>query len=269
MLRGKFHWLKWLALALALLFAAIVFAFWSARSRYEKQLSQQIWPVVAPEIPVVSNSPANFKSTVLLLGDSRMAQWDLPQLPGWRVVNAGAGGLTTGQLRLCAPQLLDKFHPDAVVLEAGINDLKLIGLRTELSPQIVLLAASNLTAVVRECAACHCQVIVLETWPAGKPDLERRLVWSAEIPAAVDALNAQLQKLDAAEQGIRVVDLFKEAGLKPKAGLYRDTLHFKPEVYQHLTPALERELKVRGAGFQPAVSGKQFGENLPQLSSGN
>jgi lysophospholipase L1-like esterase len=238
MLRGKFHLLKWPALALLALFAA----FLPARSRYENQLSRQIWPVVAPEISAVSNSPANFKSTVLLLGDSRMAQWDLPQLAGWRVVNAGAGGLTTGQLRLCATELLAEFHPDAVVLEAGINDLKFLGLRPEISAQIVSLAASNLTAVVRECAARRCRVIVLETWPAGHPDLARRLVWSAEISAAVDALNAQLQHLNLPEQGIRVVNLFKEAGLKPEAGLYRDTLHFKPEVYQRLTPALEKNL---------------------------
>ena len=250
--RGKFHRLKWPALALAVLSAAIVFEFWSARNRYENQLSRQIWPVAAPEISVISVSPANFKSTVLLLGDSRMAQWDLPPLAGWRVVNAGAGGLTTGQLRLCAPKLLDEFHPDVVVLEAGINDLKFIGLRTELSPQIVLLAASNLTSVVHECAARHCQVIVLETWPVGQPDLARRLVWSAEIPAAVDELNAQLQKLNAPEQGIRVVDLFKEAGLKPQAGLYRATLHFKPEVYQRLTPALERELEAARRGVSTA-----------------
>lgn len=248
MLRGKFYWLKWFVPVLVVLSAAIVFEFWSARSRYESQLSQQIWPVVAPEISVVSNSPADFKSTVLLLGDSRMAQWDLPQLAGWRVVNAGAGGLTTGQLRLCAPKLLDEFHPDAVVLEAGINDLKLIGLRREVAPQIISLAASNLTAVVHECAARRCPVIMLETWPAGQPDFVRRLVWSAEIPTAVDALNAQLQKLNAPEQGIRVVDLFKEAGLKPQAGLYRDTLHFKPEVYQRLTPALERELDAARRG---------------------
>lgn len=242
MLRGKFHRLKWRVTLLAVLSAATVLGFWSARTHYEYRLAQQIWPVAAPEISVVSKSPPGFKSTVLLLGDSRMAQWDLPQLVGWRVVNAGAGGLTTGQLRLAAPKFLDEFHPDAVVLEAGINDLKFIGLRTALSPQIISLAASNLTAVVRGCAADHCQVIVLETWPAGQPDLARRLVWSAKIPAAVDALNAQLQHLNSPGQGIRVVDLFKEAGLKPEAGFYRDTLHFKPEVYQSLTPALEKIL---------------------------
>ncbi|MGA2854459.1 MAG: GDSL-type esterase/lipase family protein, partial [Verrucomicrobiota bacterium] len=174
--RGNFHRLKWLALSLAVLSAAVVLGFWPARSRYENRWARQIWPAIAPNISARSSSPANSAPTVLLLGDSRMAQWDLPQWPGWRVVNAGADGLTTGQLRLCAPKLLDEFQPDAVVLEAGINDLKFAGLHPEMASQLVSLAASNLTAVVHECAARHCRVILLETWPASQPDLARRLV---------------------------------------------------------------------------------------------
>lgn len=248
MARGNFHRLRWSVLVLAVLFAATILAFWSARTRYEYHLAERIWPLNAPDISVVSNAPANFSSTVLLLGDSRMAQWELPQLAGWRVVNAGAGGLTTGQLRLCAPKLLDEFQPDAVVLEAGINDLKFLGLRPEMGSRIISLASSNLAAVVHECAARRCRVIVLETWPAAQPDLARRLVWNAAIPASVVSLNAQLHSLNAPEQGICVIDLFNDAGLEPEAGLYRDTLHFKPEVYQHLTPALERELEAYRRG---------------------
>ena len=248
--RGNIHRLKWRMTLLAVLSAAAALAIWSARTHYEYALAQQIWPLTAPEISARSSSPANSAPTVLLLGDSRMAQWDLPRWPGWRVVNAGAGGLTTGQLRLCAPKLLDGFHPNAVVLEAGINDLKFLGLRPDMGPRIILLAANNLAAVVRECASRRCQVIVLETWPAGQPDLARRLVWSTAIPTAVDSLNAQLHLLDAPERGIRVADLFKESGLKPEASLYRDTLHFKPEVYQRLTPALEKELEAGWRGVR-------------------
>jgi lysophospholipase L1-like esterase len=247
--RGKFQRLKWLALLFVVLCAVAVHAFWRARNRYENQLAQQIWPVMAPDISARSSSPAGSEPTVLLLGDSRMAQWDLPQLSRWRVVNAGAGGLTTGQLRLGAPKLLDEFRPDAVVLEAGINDLKYIGLRPEMASRIISLAASNLAAVVHECAARHCRVILLETWPASQPDLARRLVWNAAIPAGVASLNAQLRLLNAPGQGIRVVDLFKDAGLQPEARLYRDTLHFKPEVYQRLTPAVEKELAPASRNF--------------------
>lgn len=229
-------------LVLAVSSAAVALTICSARTHYEYQLAQQIWPLTAPDISARPSSPSNSAPTVLLLGDSRMAQWDLPRWSGWRVVNAGASGLTTAQLRLSAPKLLDECRPDAVVLEVGINDLKFLGLRPETAPQIISLAAGNLAAVVRECAARHCRVIVLETWPAGKPDLLRRLVWNAKISAAVGSLNAQLRLLSSPAQGIRVVDLFSEAGLKPEASLYLDTLHFKPEVYQRLTPVLEKNL---------------------------
>ena len=239
--RGNWK-LKWLAVGFAV-FAALVFvSAWTLRRQYETRLARQIYPETAPQLSIVADAPSGSTPTVLLLGDSRMAQWNLPPLAHWRVVNAGTGGLTTGQLCLSAPKLLDETHPDAVVLEAGINDLKFLGLRPAMAPQITSLAASNLTAVVNECAARRCKIIVLETWPAGQPNLVRRWIWNATIPAAVGSLNARLRLLNAPERGIRVVDLFAETGLKPEAGLYRDALHFKPEVYQQLTPALGKDL---------------------------
>jgi len=233
---------KLCALALAVLFAAICLTFWVLRARYERRLREQIWPAGAPEVSVLQSAPGGSIPTVMLLGDSRIAQWGFPQLAHWRVVNAGAGGLTTGQIRLLAPGLLAEVHPDAVVLEAGINDLKYLGLRPGMAPTIVSLAASNLVDVVNECAGHHCKVVVLETWPAGRPSLARKLVWNATIPASVNQLNARLRVLDSPERGIRVVDLFSEAGLNPGPQSYQDTLHFTPETYARLTPLLEREL---------------------------
>jgi lysophospholipase L1-like esterase len=242
------YWLKWLGMALAISLAAMVGLIWAMRERYEHRLQRQIWPAAAPETAVLASPSAGSRPTVLLLGDSRMAQWGLPPLTGWRVVNAGAGGLTTGQIRLRTPQLLEEFHPDTVVVEAGINDLKFLGLRPALTSEIVALAASNLAAVAGECAEHHCQVMVLETWPAGPPDFVRRLVWSAAVSDSVNQLNARLRLLNSPEKRIRVVDLFGAAGLKPEAGLYRNTLHFKPEVYQRLTPVLEKELNATSSG---------------------
>ena len=110
---------------------------------------------------MLAGPSANSEPAVLFLGDSRVAQWALPSLPGWRVVNAGAGGWTTGQIRLRVPQLLEEFHPDVVVVEAGINDLKYLGLRPAMKSQIVTLVASNLTVIAEECAQRHSKVIVL------------------------------------------------------------------------------------------------------------
>jgi lysophospholipase L1-like esterase len=235
-------WLKWLLAALTVLLAAVVLSVWMLRAHYENRLRQQIWPADAPEVSVLSSAPGGSVPTVMLLGDSRMAQWGLPQLAHWRIVNAGAGGLTTGQIRLCAPKLLDEIHPDVVVLEAGINDLKFLGLRPGMASQVVSLALGNITAIVSECAARHCRVIVLETWPPGRPGLARRLVWNAAISVAVSQFNAQLRSLNSPQRDIRVVELFGEAGLELGNGAYRDALHFTPATYARLTPALGREL---------------------------
>jgi lysophospholipase L1-like esterase len=231
-----------LAAALAVSLAAGFLSLWVMRARYERQLRQQIWPDHAPEPSVVSNAPAGLAPTALLLGDSRMAQWGLPPLAHWHVVNAGTGGFTTAQTRLCAPALLDQFRPDVVVLQAGINDLKYLGLRPDMSSPVVALALSNLAAVTGECAQRRCQVLLLTVWPASEPDLARRVVWSEAVPAAVARLNGKLQLLASPTKAIRVVDLFKEAGLAPEAEFYRDTLHLKPAAYQRLTPCLQREL---------------------------
>jgi lysophospholipase L1-like esterase len=233
---------KMYALALAVLCAAIFLTFWILRACYERRLQNQIWPAGAPEVSVLSGAPGGSIPTVMLLGDSRIAQWGLPQLAHWRVVNAGVGGSTTGQIRMLAPGLLAEVHPDAVVLEAGINDLKFLGLRPEMAPTIISLAMSNLVDVVNECTGHHCKVLVLETWPASRPSLARRLVWNATIPASVNQFNARIRMLDSPERGIRVVDLFSEAGLNPGPQSYQDTLHFTPETYARLTPLLEKEL---------------------------
>lgn len=234
---------KWPAIGFAVLAVLLFTSFWMLRQHYEHRLARQIYPVAAPRLSVVANAPAHFDATVLLLGDSRMVQWGVPQLPDWRVVNGAVGGSTTGQLRLAAPKLLEKIHPNVVVLETGINDLKYLGIRPELSAQIVSLATSNLTAVVRECVAHQCKVIVLDTWPAGTPSLARRLVWNAAVAKSVVQLNARLRGLNSPKHGIYVVDLLAEARLKGEPGLYRDTLHFNQAVYRHLTPVLQRELK--------------------------
>jgi lysophospholipase L1-like esterase len=239
---GNSQWVARLAAALAFSLASAFFALGLLRARYESRLRRQIWPDNVLAISVISNGPAGSARTVLLLGDSRMAQWGLPALAPWRVVNAGAAGFTTGQILLCAPALLDQIQPDVVVLQAAINDLKFLGLRPEMLPQVMTLALSNITAIVQDSARHHCKVILLPTWPAGKPSLARSLVWSKAVSAAVAQLNAQLQELNCEEKGIRVVDLFKEAGLNPGVEFYGDALHLKPAAYQLLTPLLRREL---------------------------
>jgi lysophospholipase L1-like esterase len=170
-----------------------------------------------------------------------MEEWGLPRLDRWRVFNAGVGGLTTGQIRLRAVHVFGAIRPDVVVLESGINDLKFLGLRPDLASEIVSLAFSNTVATVKESVRHGCKVLVLTTWPAGRPSLARRLVWSREIAPAVDHYNSLLRTLANPSTGVFVVDLLQRAGLEPGPALYRDTLHLNAATYARLTPVLAAE----------------------------
>jgi peptidoglycan/LPS O-acetylase OafA/YrhL/lysophospholipase L1-like esterase len=230
----------WAGAGACLLAACLVAGFiWA---RYEARLRAQIWPTQTPNLSTWLGEPIPSDRVVLLFGDSRMAEWPAPRFAGWRVVNAGTKGLTTGQLALALPKLLREVHPTALVLEAGMNDLKYAGMRPRLAPSLVSLAHSNIVCMADAGLALGCKVIVLETWPAGKPSLARWLVWNQQVNQSVVRLNEQLRKRDAPQQGICVLDLFEQSGLNPEPELYRDTLHFKPTAYTRLGPPLQKEL---------------------------
>ena len=242
-LRRQRLWL-WLALAglvaglgLSLYFAA------AAREAYRRQLAARIWPAhpEAPaniQPPVITGTTNGYSRTILLWGDSRMAEWSLSAPPGTRMVNAGIPRATTAQLLPRLPGLLEAFQPDLVLIQAGINDLKYLGLEPQRTDEMVTLTFDHLTALAIRCRQQHGQVILLAVWPSAPPDWRRRLVWSAAIPEAVNRLNRRLLALPEQMPGLEVVDLFALAGLQPGPDTYRDTLHLRPATYERLTQTL-------------------------------
>ena len=230
-----------------LLLVAVLVLCWRLRVQYEHDLRGRVWPATAPQGPVTIQPGAEELPALLLLGDSRVAQWDLPRVKGFRTINAGLNGLTSAQMRLRTATLLDQFRPKAVVIEAGINDLKYLGLRPELSSSLITMTKSNLLNVATQCAARGCEVILLEVWPVNRPSPPRLLVWSSAIPKGVAELNSQLRSAEMPDKGVRVVDLFRKAMLSVSPALYRDTLHLSASAYLQLTYALQKELDTSAA----------------------
>ena len=237
---------SWLLAALGLSVLINALLLWQSRSRYIADLIRQVWPA-GTGAPVVLESALGGSPTILLLGDSRIAQWELPRPERGRIVNAGISGATTARIADAARDFLERYRPDVVVIEAGINDLKLAGARPDLSAKIVDEAFANLARLVKHCRAAQAKVLVLPVWPASEPSLLRRPVWnSAAVSGAVAALNERLRSLEG--PGVMVCDLFAEIGGKPA---YRDTLHLQPETYQRLTPRLEAWIQKSGAVVSP------------------
>jgi len=64
---------------------------------------------------------------VVFFGDSRAYDWPAPSgLEGLEFVNRGIGNQTTAQVLGRFEAHIAPLHPQVVVLQVGINDLKLI-----------------------------------------------------------------------------------------------------------------------------------------------
>jgi len=229
----KFLKLILIALLLASV-AANVFLAIRLRGTYERYLIRSVWPAQSPASNETIDGTGS--PTILLLGDSRLADWKFDRIQQGRIVNDGIRGGTTAEVLANTSEALKKYHPDVVVIESGINDLLLLGLRTDLKQQVVQTVLSNLDAIVSESHAAGAKVLLLTIWPPTTPSLMRRLVWSPTVTAALESLNDSLVKMNNPEKGISVVNILNDSSLKVK---YRDTLHLEPETYRDLTPRLE------------------------------
>jgi acyl-CoA thioesterase-1 len=113
-------------------------------------------------IGVGSAQAATPKKTVLVLGDSLSAAHNIPvesgwvhlldarlrkMVPEWRAVNASISGETSLSGRHRLPALLQKYHPDVLVIELGANDglrgLPLSALRDNLDAMVAMAQKSR------------------------------------------------------------------------------------------------------------------------------
>jgi lysophospholipase L1-like esterase len=216
------------------------------RENYAQALTTQGWPTNAPPAALRNLPSDNGTNVLLLMGDSRIAAWEAPVASGWNVFNGGVGGMTTAQLAFHCRAMLERAPPTVVVLQIGINDFKILGLRPALREAVVSASLRNITTIVKECRASGAHVVVTTIWPAGKVPLKRRVVWSSAIPAGVAEANEQLERQFAGQPGITITNVFATAsqGMSEKEihGFYQDTLHLTPAAYARLSIVLTQTL---------------------------
>jgi lysophospholipase L1-like esterase len=216
------------------------------RRQYAGKLIAQIWPAGVTTTVLMADAAVPGTKTLLLLGDSRVADWGLPRIESFRVVNAGVPGMTSAQLVLRHREILDRVQPEVVVIQIGINDLKLLGVRPELRESVVSGCVSNIETIVTECRRRSTRVVLTTVWPAGRLTLARRFVWSGTVGQAVEETNAQLERTFANRAGVRVADIFSTLSREHPSGhdqLYRDTLHLRHESYARLSTLLSETIE--------------------------
>jgi lysophospholipase L1-like esterase len=245
--RGR--WCFWgCGLVVLTLFATCLTLIWLAREWYARELSVRLWAGAPPRL-VQAGRPDGLR--VLFLGDSRAAAW--PNLPADRffTLHAGAPGETTAQIRLHAEADMRAAKPAVVVFQAGINDLKAIGVFPGSAADIQRVCASNICEIVRICQRHRARVILTLIIPPGKVSLARRLVWSPLIPISVREVNAWLTREFAQTEGVDLLDagmiLRGRSSGENDFSDYLDTLHLAPSGYGKIEPELRRLIEQNGS----------------------
>ncbi len=252
-LLGKINNLS-LALLVALLgtLVMVAFAAVAARHFYLQREELRLMPVRLGDYLADNTAlspPVGLR--VVFFGDSRINGWDpRPRSGGMQMIWRGINGETTAQMVHRFHQDVIALHPDAVVIEAGINDL-VAGSALGSGDRAAAQAVDNLQRLASQARASSIEVYLLTILKPSVPPLWRLPVWSPDIYSLVDSTNALIRGL--AGDGIRVVDADRQLsgsdGRMPKR-LARDTLHLNEDGYKLLNRMVEDALGVRVSAVQ-------------------
>lgn len=181
---------------------------------------------------------------IVFYGDSRAAQWPNPKVQGYDFLNRGIGNQTTSQVLLRFDTDVVPLKPDVILLQVGINDLKTIPLFPGGRENIVSNCKENIQQMIENSRRQRATVLLSTIFPTGQVPLQRRLVWSDEIEAAIVEVNAYIKSL--AADDVIVFDAAKilsdfSGKLKPEYSY--DELHLNQAGYDVLNAELPNLLK--------------------------
>ncbi len=130
------------------------------------------------------------------------------------------------------------LHPQIVILQLGINDLKTIPLFPERRADIIAECEKNIREIMDRSTRLGAKVIITTIFPAGNVPLERQFVWSRDVPEAIGEVNEFIRSLHSPQ--VTVMDTFgvlTDSGF-PHTAYYQDTLHLNPSGYDALNRLL-------------------------------
>jgi lysophospholipase L1-like esterase len=182
----------------------------------------------------------------VFVGDSRAAQWPAPAIEGLVVRNLGISGQTTAQVAARLTFQVLPLHPQWVLLQVGVNDLKAIPLFPERAREIVDATRSRIDSMVETLRANGAAVLLTTIFPTAEIPLLRQFLWSAEADAAIVEVNRHI----ASRAGPGVVVFDAAAVLRGPDGRIRpayarDFLHINDAGYTALNEALLGKLPAR------------------------
>jgi lysophospholipase L1-like esterase len=179
---------------------------------------------------------------LLLVGDSRIAQWPLAPREGWRVGRLGFPGDTAANI---APSVADQIKSAAagiVVIQAGGNDAVAAVVQRGDERAATLRHAAEAVIAMGEAArrVGASQIIVFTVVPAIKPELWKRALLGSAPTRLVLEVGEKIAE-EARQRGMMILDanrLFRDSHGRLMTEYRTDSTHWSPAAYR----LLDREL---------------------------
>lgn len=234
-------------LLLVLLFSILLnlYLFRQARGYYLQLNEVRLNPLGLNYYPLAeSPTPADAaRPRIVFFGDSRAASWPAPDLPQFEFLNRGIGAQTTAQTLYRLETHLKPLHPQIVIVQVGINDLKTLPLFPERREIIVADCQANIRQIVAASTDMGAVVILTTIFPTDQASLERRFFWSPDVALAVEEVNGYIHSLEGPD--VIIFDAYEI--LADKNGVTQtqyalDLLYLNEAGYQVLNQALTRIL---------------------------
>lgn len=215
-----------------------VVLFGRARQYYFDLNAVRLNPIDLDAYADVVSAPVT-EPRFVFFGDSRAARWPVEAASDrFEVINRGVEAETSAQAALRFSAHVAPLHPDVLLVQVGVNDLKTIPLFPDRKADIIAVTKQNIRQIVAQATALGARVILTTIFPVGDFPVERRLFWSPDIESAIEDVNAELRS--AAAENISVLDAATILTKDGRANLayYLDELHLNEAGYA----ALNREL---------------------------
>jgi lysophospholipase L1-like esterase len=232
--------------ALVMSLVVNIFLFSQAKSYYLQLNKTNLDPLGLQTFSgnsLADRSSSDSPVTVVFFGDSRAAMWVEPDnINNVSFINRGIGSQTSTQVLGRFDQHILPLHPDIIVVQVGINDLKTIPLFPKQKSTIISNCKTNIHKIVARAVKQDTTVILTTIFPIGLVPLIRQPFWSPDVAKAVEDVNAYLYSLKAKK--VLILDAYSllVEDQQVKSQYIYDTLHINPRGYQVLNQELKKML---------------------------
>ena len=235
-----------LSLSIGLALAAIVVGYAGAFLTYRATKLGRLEPKLL-KAPIEWAGDSEARCALLMVGDSRIAQWPLEPRPGWRIGKLGFSGETAANIEPSVRAQIAEAKPTVVVVQAGANDATAAVFQGESERRRTIERAAAAVIATAEDArrAGASQVFVLTIAPPNGLELWKRALMSSTQTDVIGAISDRIVR-EAGDLGLTTLDANRllrdgEGRLRPE--FRRDGMHWSEAAYRALDAALWAAVK--------------------------